>query len=94
MCEPDFVEGSQLRISGLRHPCVSAEFRLTPTAGFIPNDVNLQRPILLSGPNMGGKSTLIRSVGIAVIMAQVGSFVPCTWMQLAPFDRIFTRLGG
>jgi len=64
------------------------------SSGVIPNDIELSRPILLSGPNMGGKSTLLRSTALAVIMAQIGSYVPAKSMILTPVDRIFTRLGG
>ena len=64
------------------------------TNSFIPNDVNLSKPILLSGPNMGGKSTFIRSVALAVMLAHIGTYVPAVSMTLTPVDRIFTRLGA
>lgn len=49
---------------------------------------------MLTGPNMGGKSTLLRSVAFAVLMAQIGCYVPCESLTMQPVDRIFTRLGG
>jgi len=67
-------------------------------AHFVPNDLRLQpgehRFILLTGPNMGGKSTYLRQAGLLVIMAQIGSFVPAARMTLGVVDRIFTRIGA
>ncbi|KAJ3106424.1 DNA mismatch repair protein msh6 [Phlyctochytrium planicorne] len=96
VCRPKFVTGSKrvLEFEELRHPCVITD------AGkdFIPNDLALggdsSRIVLLTGPNMGGKSTLLRQSCIAVIMAQIGSFVPASSFTMTPFDRIFTRLGA
>nr|BAN66217.1 DNA repair protein, putative [Babesia bovis] len=67
--------------------------------GFVPNDVQLghgdyQPLILLTGPNMGGKSTLLRQVALCVIMAQMGSFVPGSECKMTVVDRVFTRLGA
>jgi DNA mismatch repair protein MSH6 len=87
-----------------RHPCVE----ITHTGGqFIPNDLTLgeyeqqgsrvslsERVLLLSGPNMGGKSTLLRQTCILAILAQIGCFVPAEECALTPVDRIFTRLGA
>lgn len=66
---------------------------------FIPNDTTLggdddATMILLTGPNMGGKSTLLRQTCIAVIMSQIGSYVPAEKCRLTPVDRIFTRIGA
>jgi len=95
-CRPEFVESETgiFHMQDLRHPCV------TPRIGndFIPNDVNLggEYPlnILLTGPNMGGKSTLLRQVCIATIMAQIGCYVPAESCRMTTVDRIFTRLGA
>jgi len=84
-----------VNIMGGRHPCVQ-----TTHSGddFVPNDASLggdgARVLLLSGPNMGGKSTLLRQTCLISIMAQIGMFVPATSATLTPFDRIFTRLGS
>src|SRR5437016_9373869 len=64
---------------------------------FIPNDVRLDegaRVILLTGPNMAGKSTLLRQVGLCVLLAQVGSFVPARRAVIGVVDRLFTRVGA
>jgi DNA mismatch repair protein MSH6 len=84
-----------------RHPCVD----FTANGGqFIPNDLTLgatedlqaasSRVLLLSGPNMGGKSTLLRQTSLIVILAQIGCFVPASECALTPVDRIYTRLGA
>jgi len=83
-----------LRLEASRHPVVE---RMLPREAFIPNDVTLDdagRIILLTGPNMAGKSTLLRQVGLAVLMAQVGSFVPARRAAVGVADRIFTRVGA
>ena len=54
----------------------------------------MHKPILLSGPNMGGKSTFLRSIALAVMLAHIGTFVPSVSMTLSPVDRVFTRLGA
>jgi len=95
-CRPEFVEEEQsvLELEGLRHPCVIPGI----ASDFIPNDTVLggESPnlILLTGPNMGGKSTLLRQTCVAVIMAQLGCYVPAEKCRLTPFDRIFTRIGA
>ena len=64
---------------------------------FVPNDVRMdgeRRLIILTGPNMGGKSTLLRQTAIATIMAQLGCYVPASKVVLSPVDRIFTRMGA
>ncbi|KAJ3091283.1 DNA mismatch repair protein msh6 [Quaeritorhiza haematococci] len=96
VCRPEFVkEGpSVLELETLRHPC----FMQRAGSDFIPNDTHLggseSNMILLTGPNMGGKSTLLRQTCIAVIMAQLGCYVPATKCRISPFDRIFTRIGA
>ena len=95
-CRPVLLEagGSVVDFAELRHPCIPAERE----ASFIPNSVRLgpeaARMLVLTGPNMGGKSTLLRQVCLATVMAQVGCFVPAARATLAPVDRIFTRLGA
>ncbi len=83
-----------LDIADGRHPVMEAILR----TNFVPNDLHVaekeQRFVLLTGPNMGGKSTYLRQAGLLVIMAQVGSFVPAASMHLGVVDRIFTRIGA
>ncbi|RLN74936.1 hypothetical protein BBJ28_00021883 [Nothophytophthora sp. Chile5] len=78
------------------HPCVAATYS---SGDFIPNDARLGiegkgQMVLLSGPNMGGKSTLLRQTCVLTLMAQIGSFVPAAKCRLSPVDRIFTRIGA
>jgi DNA mismatch repair protein MutS len=86
--------GFDLEIIGGRHPVVE---RMMPRDRFIPNDVRLApdaRMIILTGPNMAGKSTVLRQVGLIVLMAQAGSFVPATRARIGIVDRLFTRVGA
>jgi DNA mismatch repair protein MutS len=91
---PSFVEESIVSIEEGRHPVMEAILH----AHFVPNDLLLRaadhRFILLTGPNMGGKSTYLRQTGLLTIMAQIGSFVPAKRMTLGVVDRIFTRIGA
>jgi DNA mismatch repair protein MutS len=91
---PDFVEESIVTIKDGRHPVMEAILH----ANFVPNDLELQvsedRFILLTGPNMGGKSTYLRQAGLLAIMAQIGSFVPAKKLRMGLIDRIFTRIGA
>ncbi len=91
---PRFVDESIVTIEGGRHPVIDA---MLP-ASFVPNDLTLRsgdhRFILLTGPNMGGKSTYLRQAGLLTIVAQIGSFVPAKSMSLGIVDRIFTRIGA
>jgi len=71
--------------------------RMMPRDKFIPNDVRLSgdaRLVILTGPNMAGKSTLLRQVGLIVVLAQVGSFVPASAATIGVCDRVFTRVGA
>jgi DNA mismatch repair protein MutS len=84
----------RLRIVDGRHPLVEVLRRDEP---FIPNDCDLapeKRILLVTGPNMGGKSTYLRQVATVVLLAQAGSFVPASALELSIVDRIFTRVGA
>jgi DNA mismatch repair protein MutS len=90
---PEFSSEPGLRIRGGRHPVVE-EVLETP---FIANDLQLhdgRRLLVVTGPNMGGKSTYMRQAALIVILAHVGSFVPAEAATLGPVDRIFTRIGA
>jgi len=83
-----------LEIVAGRHPVVE---RMMPRDKFIPNDLRLPRDarmIILTGPNMAGKSTVLRQVGLIVLMSQIGSFVPASAARIGVVDRIFTRVGA
>lgn len=94
---PRFSEKGELRILAGRHPVVE---KLAEREGtrFIPNDVYLsperQFIAIITGPNMGGKSTYLRQVALTVILAQMGSFVPAEQAELPIVDRVFTRIGA
>ncbi len=79
-------------LRGSRHPVVEQEVE----RAFVPNDLSLSRGecLLLTGPNMAGKSTLMRQIAVTVLMAQVGSFVPASYAELPLFHQIFTRIGA
>ena len=91
---PEMSDDFALDIVGGRHPVVE---RMMPREQFIPNDVRLTddaRMIILTGPNMAGKSTILRQIGLIVLIAQVGSFVPATRARIGIADRVFTRVGA
>ncbi|HVX38081.1 MAG TPA: DNA mismatch repair protein MutS [Gemmatimonadaceae bacterium] len=91
---PTIVEGYELEIVAGRHPVVE---RMMPRDKFIPNDLTLTRDarmIILTGPNMAGKSTVLRQIGLIALMAQMGSFVPASSARVGVVDRIFTRVGA
>ena len=91
---PEVGTGYRLEIRGGRHPVVET---MMPGDRYIPNDVLLDedaRIIVLTGPNMGGKSTLLRQVGLIQLLAQVGAFVPADEARVGVCDRIFTRVGA
>lgn len=86
-----------LLAKGLRHPIL--EGSLDGGRSFVPNDINLGGSqyapfMLLTGPNMGGKSTLLRQVCLAVILAQIGAYVPAEDFRFSPIDRVFVRMGA
>lgn len=95
-CRPEFVEDdgarSVLEFQTLRHPCIET------TTNFIPNDIALggfdPSITLLTGANAAGKSTVLRMTCIAVILAQIGCYVPCESARMTPVDRIMSRLGA
>ncbi len=92
---PELNESSQIIIKDGRHPVVE---RTLPENAFIPNDTHLSNEdtqlIILTGPNMSGKSTYLRQVALIVLMAQIGSFVPAASASIGMVDRIFTRIGA
>ncbi|MCH9010805.1 MAG: DNA mismatch repair protein MutS [Chloroflexi bacterium] len=91
---PQLADGDLLEIKQGRHPVVE---RMLPTGEFVPNDTRLSTQddqlIIITGPNMAGKSTYIRQVAVIVLMAQIGSFVPAESAVIGITDRIFTRVG-
>uniref|UniRef100_A0A5S6QUH0 DNA mismatch repair protein n=1 Tax=Trichuris muris TaxID=70415 RepID=A0A5S6QUH0_TRIMR len=101
ICKPVFVSNETpfLRLKNSVHPCCS---KMRTNSDFIPNDVQLGSDaesgsgpvLLLTGANMGGKSTLMRQVGTLIIMAQLGAPVPAESFILTPVDRMFTRIGA
>eukprot|EP00026_Physarum_polycephalum_P001309 Phypoly_transcript_01310.p1 GENE.Phypoly_transcript_01310~~Phypoly_transcript_01310.p1 ORF type:complete len:1159 (+),score=151.61 Phypoly_transcript_01310:505-3477(+) len=101
LSRPTVVEGGHAMIhtEGLCHPYINPS-SLADTSGIVPNDFSLgatsdsTRAMLLTGPNMGGKSTLMRAACICIIMAQVGAYVPATKCTISPCDRIFARMGA
>jgi DNA mismatch repair protein MutS len=91
---PVMEDGFELEVIGGRHPVVE---RMMPRDKFIPNDLQLTqdaRMIILTGPNMAGKSTILRQIGLIVLMGQIGSFVPAQSARIGMVDRIFTRVGA
>ncbi|HOQ73821.1 MAG TPA: DNA mismatch repair protein MutS [Limnochordia bacterium] len=89
---PRMTQGPTMDIRGGRHPVIE-----TVERSFVPNDVcfdDKQQVILLTGPNMAGKSTYLRQVALIVIMAQMGSFIPADYGEIGLVDRIFTRIGA
>lgn len=93
--KPTLTEDGTLTIQEGRHPVVE---RLCVDSAFVPNDTCLDldrnRLLIITGPNMAGKSTYLRQVALIVLMAQIGSFVPATEARIGVIDRIFTRVGA
>ena len=91
--EPTLVAEPVLRIIAGRHPVVE-KFSREP---FVPNDLELdarRRMLIITGPNMGGKSTYMRQTALIAILAHIGSFVPAERAEIGPLDRVFTRIGA
>jgi DNA mismatch repair protein MutS len=92
---PVINSGDRIRLVGARHPVVE---RSLSAGRFIPNDIDLdpssRQILLITGPNMAGKSTYLRTVGLLVVLAQAGSFVPAREAEIGVTDRIFTRVGA
>ena len=95
-CRPDVNEGKALDIRQGRHPVI--ETLMPAGEEYVPNDVYLdtekQQIIILTGPNMAGKSALLRQTALIVLMAQAGSFVPAAEAHIGWFDKVFTRVGA
>src|SRR5262249_34502423 len=93
---PHVHEGDELVVADARHPVV--ERRLPPGDGFVPNDITLNATtsqlMILTGPNMGGKSTYLRQTALVCLMAHAGSFVPAREAKVPIVDRIFARVGA
>ncbi len=94
-CRPIVDDSGVIDIADGRHPVVE---RLAAAGGFVPNDVRLdtdgEQILIVTGPNMAGKSTLIRQVAQSVILAQMGSFLPARRARIGVCDRVFTRVGA
>jgi len=91
---PGLSAGEELHIAAGRHPVVEVAQREEP---FVPNDVDFSAEeliLVITGPNMSGKSTFLRQVALIVLMAQIGSFVPADEAHIGLVDRIFTRIGA
>lgn len=89
---PRLIDGQQIQLQAARHPVV--EQQISP---FIANDLNLhagRKFLLITGPNMGGKSTYMRQAALCVLLAHIGSFVPADAAMIGQVDRIFTRIGA
>jgi DNA mismatch repair protein MutS len=91
-CAPEFTDETTIQIEAGRHPVVEKQIET-----FIANDTRLdaaRRLLLITGPNMGGKSTYMRQTALIVLLAHVGSFVPARRALIGPVDQIFTRIGA
>ncbi len=91
--EPELAEEPSIRITAGRHPVVER----FAAGAFVPNDLSLDaraRMLIITGPNMGGKSTYMRQTAIIVILAHIGSYVPAERAVIGPIERIFTRIGA
>jgi len=99
MIKPKFIDLEEnngipcLKVINSKHPCISQRIKY-----FVPNDIlignNEKTTLVITGPNMGGKSTILRQACVLVIMAQVGCYVPATEFTLTSKDKIFTRIGA
>ncbi|HPI27676.1 MAG TPA: DNA mismatch repair protein MutS [Candidatus Marinimicrobia bacterium] len=95
-CRPVINDGTAIDIKAGRHPVV--EHLLPPGEKFIANDLHIdnlsEQILIITGPNMAGKSTYLRQIGLIVLMAQIGSFVPADSATIGVVDKIFTRVGA
>ena len=95
-CRPVMTKGRELDIKAGRHPVI--ETMMKPGEEYVPNDISLSSDgtqiMILTGPNMAGKSALLRQTALIVLLAQTGSFVPAQSAQIGWFDKIFTRVGA
>jgi DNA mismatch repair protein MutS len=93
LCRPELCDEPRLAITAGRHPVVEQ----VSSAPFVPNDLALdesRRMLIITGPNMGGKSTYMRQAALIVVLAHAGGFVPAERAIIGPVDRIFTRIGA
>ncbi|MEO8281314.1 MAG: DNA mismatch repair protein MutS [Ideonella sp.] len=96
-CRPQFVREPCIDITGGRHPVVEARLLETAGGNFMANDCRLDsqnRMLVITGPNMGGKSTFMRQIALIALLAAMGSFVPAQACRLGPIDAIHTRIGA
>ena len=96
-CSPQFSREPCLEIEAGRHPVVEMRLNETSAGSFIANDTRLgpkQRMQIITGPNMGGKSTYMRQIAVIVLLASIGSYVPAAACRLGPIDAIHTRIGA
>ncbi|WP_425260579.1 DNA mismatch repair protein MutS [Rubrivivax sp. RP6-9] len=96
-CRPEFVPYPCIDIEAGRHPVVEQRLRETTGAAFIANNCRMDaktRMLVITGPNMGGKSTFMRQVALTVLLAAIGSYVPAAACRLGPIDAIHTRIGA
>ena len=94
-CRPTVTDSEAIIISEGRHPVIE---RSLPAGRFVPNDIHLDQTsdevLIITGPNMAGKSTVLRQTALITLMAQMGSFVPAAEAEIGTVDRIFTRVGA
>ena len=96
-CRPEFVNHPAIEIEAGRHPVVEARLAETGAGDFIANDCRLDartRLLIITGPNMGGKSTFMRQVALIALLAAMGAYVPARRCRLGPMDAIHTRIGA
>jgi DNA mismatch repair protein MutS len=95
-CRPKISDTETLEIKDGRHPVI--EKQLPPGEDYVPNDIYLdhdsQQIMIITGPNMAGKSALLRQTALTVLMAQMGSFVPAFYARIGIIDKVFTRVGA
>jgi DNA mismatch repair protein MutS len=92
-CRPELIDEPLLEVREARHPVVEQFI----DGHFVPNDLSLgeqRRMLIITGPNMGGKSTFMRQTALLVVLARMGSYVPAASARVGPIDRIFTRIGA